>query len=321
MLKPLLFITGFLGAGKTTLLRTLLEEYRKLGRSADVILNDFENAEIDASTLDSTAASIFPISASCACCDSLDDLVKLCLAARESSGESLFIELNGTADPLPLLESFTILEEKLSYFPRWQIAVIDARHWGNRGVYNALEKRQLETATHWLLTHSEKLSPSEVDAVSSAVTSINPHASRVTPRELASDLVASRESADQGDRQCPPAGERPCESDSVHDHEHSLSHQFTGYQIPLPGRFRKYQIQRLLELLPDEVVRAKALVKLTDPPGTRWLFERTGREAVSEPVEVKNLPNTKTSLVCIGPALNPGDLDATVTRHFGWSRS
>ena len=67
MSKPLLFLTGFLGAGKTTLLRGILTESQKLGRSCDVILNDFENAELDAATLPSYAASIAPIAASCAC--------------------------------------------------------------------------------------------------------------------------------------------------------------------------------------------------------------------------------------------------------------
>ncbi|MEM9017829.1 MAG: GTP-binding protein, partial [Verrucomicrobiota bacterium] len=48
MAKPLLFITGFLGAGKTTFLRALLEELHGLNLTADVILNDYENADIDA---------------------------------------------------------------------------------------------------------------------------------------------------------------------------------------------------------------------------------------------------------------------------------
>ena len=118
MPKPLLFLTGFLGAGKTTLLRALLNEYRESGRSADVILNDFENAELDASTLPPGAASIAPIApiaASCACCDSLESLVELCLAAQKSEGDALFIELNGTADPLPLLETFTLLDKKMPF--------------------------------------------------------------------------------------------------------------------------------------------------------------------------------------------------------------
>ena len=49
--KPLLIISGFLGAGKTTLLRRILAELDARELRSDVILNDFENATIDAATL------------------------------------------------------------------------------------------------------------------------------------------------------------------------------------------------------------------------------------------------------------------------------
>ena len=45
-------ITGFLGAGKTTLLRKLLAQLHQREMLADVILNDFTNADIDVATLD-----------------------------------------------------------------------------------------------------------------------------------------------------------------------------------------------------------------------------------------------------------------------------
>ncbi|HQZ27718.1 MAG TPA: hypothetical protein PK648_06185 [Verrucomicrobiales bacterium] len=73
------------------------------------------------------------------------------------------------------------------------------------------------------------------------------------------------------------------------DHEHELSHRFTGCQIPLPGRYRARQVVDFLEALPDEVVRAKALVRLSEAPGSRWLFERTGRCPVEKPLQVNDL--------------------------------
>jgi len=72
--KPLLLITGFLGAGKTALLRRLLMDLRRQDCRADVILNDFSNAEIDAATLDSSSVtSVAPLSAGCACCEGEQD--------------------------------------------------------------------------------------------------------------------------------------------------------------------------------------------------------------------------------------------------------
>lgn len=316
MAKPLLFITGFLGAGKTTLLRGLLEELKQLDRSADVILNDYENAEIDAATLPDYTASIFPIAASCACCDSLQDLVKLCVAAQESRGDVLLIELNGTADPLPLLEAFTLLEEKMPFSPRWQVSVVDARHWGRRDEFAPLERRQFETATHWLDSHTESVSCAEIAQLKAAVNNVNPYATQVDAAGLAAKLISAIGGEESVTQERPEASSSPG-AVSTTDHEHILSHRFTGCQIPMPGRYRREQIVRLLEELPGEVARAKALVKLKDHPGRRWLFERTGAHPVQTPQPVDGMPRTPASLVCIGPRLDPGKLRELVQKHFG----
>lgn len=308
-MKPLLLITGFLGAGKTTLLRAILTEYQHLGRSADVILNDFENAELDAATLPDVAASVAPIAASCACCDSLGDLVQLALAAQRSRGDALLVELNGTADPLPLLESFTLLEEKIPFFPRWQVGVVDARHWGRRDEFAPLEHRQLETATHWVLTHAERLTAKELRALARGVASVNPYARRTHAHGLAAELRLA-----DGGRE---TASFLVEAADRHDPAHALAHRFTGWQIPLPGRYRSEQMVRFLEALPEVVVRAKALVRLHDRPGSRWLFGRCGRDPVGEPYEVEGLSRASTSLVCIGPGLDPAALRAQVVEHFG----
>jgi G3E family GTPase len=309
MSKPLLLLTGFLGAGKTTLLRGILTESQKLGRSCDVILNDFENAEIDAATLPSCAASIAPIAASCACCDSLGDLVRLALAAQASRGDALLVELNGTADPLPLLESFTLLEEKLPFFPRWQVAVIHARNWGRRGEFEALERRQLETATHWVLTHAESLTARELRAVASAVASVNPHAKRSHAYGIAADLLLVRGG--------PEAVEFLSGEGHRHDAAHALSHRFTGCQVQLPGRYRGEDLIALLEALPPVVVRAKALVRLLDRPGSRWLYGRCDGDPVGDPYEVDGLVKAPSSLVCIGPGLDPAAIRALVEQCLG----
>ena len=55
--KPFLLITGFLGAGKTTLLKRLLHELNPRNIQADVILNDFSNADIDVASLNTSLLS------------------------------------------------------------------------------------------------------------------------------------------------------------------------------------------------------------------------------------------------------------------------
>ena len=312
MAKPLLFITGFLGAGKTTLLRARLEDLKSQGLTADVILNDYENAEIDASTLPDHAASISPIAASCACCDSLDDLVKLCLAAQRSGGDVLLIELNGTADPLPLLETFTLVEDRLPFFPRWQVGVVDARHWGRRGDLAPLERRQVETATHRVVTHRDGLSETELDGISDSVRETNRFAKPVDASQLAAELAAQKAPLLFASA---PSMEGSSAIGGPSRRGHPLAHQFTGYQVPLEGRYRRDQMTDLLEALPDEVVRAKALVSLEDAPGSRWLFQRTGDHPIDEPQQVDGLSRAPAALVCIGPALDPETLQGLVKLH------
>ena len=52
--RPVVVLTGFLGAGKTTLLKSLLKSCQNEDLRADVILNDFSDAELDSATVSYT---------------------------------------------------------------------------------------------------------------------------------------------------------------------------------------------------------------------------------------------------------------------------
>jgi G3E family GTPase len=117
-----------------------------------------------------------------------------------------------------------------------------------------------------LPTHTEHLSKGEIEDVENAIATVNPHAKRVTAIRLTNSLVSS---IDQEEMQMESVSHG--KHSSHHDHAHQLSHRFTGCQIPLPGQYRGDQIKRFLEALPPEVVRAKALVKLKESLGSRWL--------------------------------------------------
>ena len=81
-IKPLLMITGFWGPVKPPCFAICTVQLHQREMLADVILNDFTNADIDVATLDgATFASVAPLAAGCACCDSLEELVLLCKAA------------------------------------------------------------------------------------------------------------------------------------------------------------------------------------------------------------------------------------------------
>lgn len=307
--RPLVMITGFLGAGKTTFLRALLQQVRAQDLTADVILNDYENADLDAETLHGKAASIATLAASCACCDGLSNLVQLATTAMASRSSVLLVELNGTADPLPLLEAFTLLEGKLHFSPRWQVCVIDARHFGQREAFAELEILQLHTASHFLLSHA---AAADRAALALQVRAINPHATEITAARLSTHLAAHIAAAR-------PSLSR-LKSEPVklpHHHGHHLAHAFTGCQILLPPRVHQKTILGWLAALPDTVYRAKALVSLVDTPDVRHLFERVASDIMPHPLAVEISPRVPPSAILIGPKLDPAALLSLSQDHFG----
>ena len=328
--KPFLLITGFLGAGKTTLLRRMLHELRAKNINTDVILNDYLNANIDVATLDpSLLSSVAPLAAGCACCESLEELVQLCKTAGSGKGDLLLVELNGTADPLVLLETFTLLENRLAFFPRYQVCVIDARYWGKRDEFEILERRQLETAGFWYLSHKNEVPKTDLKRIKESIRRASNNSRETNIENLVHTLhieikrsktVETRVMSSSHDMtriSSRKQGSLNVKQQYLKDSAHKLSHRFTGCQFPLPDKVDGKGIQRLMNSLPNWVIRAKALVRIVDKTGFRWLFEKVGNELIQNPIPTYELPSTPSSLMCIGPKLDPDKLRRLVETEFG----
>ena len=317
--RPLLLVAGFLGAGKTSLIRSLLAQFQRRGIKADVILNDIANANIDAASINPDhAASISPLAASCACCESLEELVSLCRTAAEGKGDLLLIELNGTADPLGLLESFALLREELPFYPMIHTCVIDARHWGKRGALTPLEERQMTGAGLYLLSHEDLVSKTETDTVGAVVRENFPDSRQTDVNQLAEALISVALETTTDGFSVSPEEPQPLPAGRSHDHVHLLSHQVRGCEIPLPPKVRRAGIEHLLRNLPGGVLRAKALVKTVEDPGSRWLFERCGREVSPSPVPVPITSSVSSSLLCMGMNLDSAAIRLLVSEEFGY---
>ena len=110
------------------------------------------------------------------------------------------------------------------------------------------------------------------------------------------------------------------DSDSGHhDEVHLLSHQVKGCQFSLPPKVRNSSMERLLKKLPKEVLRAKALVKIIEQPGSRWLFERVGNEISPSPISVSDITHLSSSLLCIGLELDASKIKQLVSDEFGYA--
>lgn len=314
--KPMLLLTGFLGAGKTTLLREVVHELGRKGVDADVILNDRENALIDRDALADDAAWVGDLTGACVCCEGMDELCELILKSAEHRSDVLLIELNGTADPLPLQETFTLLESRFMLRPRWQVCVVDCRYFGRRKYSRELERMQLETASFYYYSHAGEVSDEEFSEVVRMVRGVNPYARSVEAGELAELLrEAVSEAVPDGSAVSSVAGDTADDVKPALGDRHQLAHVFSGCNLVFPSPVDAELVERWLEALPASVVRVKALVEVQGETGCRYLYERVGEVISPRPLKVRSITASPCSGIFIGPTVEPDEI-LRITREL-----
>ena len=288
-----------------------------------MILNDIANAQLDAASINTNhASSIVPLSASCACCESLEELMALCKTASSGKGDLLVLELNGTADPLAIIENFSLLKDSLPFSPMMQICMVDVRKWGNRDQLTPIEKRQMEASSLHFLSYTDLATEDDITRVEDLIEDQFPQSQRITKERLSKALVSCTQKSTEKNSELDLSTINVvecCGSDSAHhDEVHLLSHQVKGCQVSLPPKVRNLSMERLLKKLPKEVLRAKALVKINEAPGAKWLFEKAINEIYSSPIPGPDVSHLSSSLLCVGLELNASDIKKIVSDEFGY---
>ncbi|MGV2338531.1 MAG UNVERIFIED_CONTAM: GTP-binding protein [Planctomycetaceae bacterium] len=114
---PVTVLSGFLGAGKTTLLNHILQHRGQL--KAAVVVNDMSELNVDAlqvnrgpAQLSRTHDKLVELSNGCICCTLREDLLReVAQLAREGRFDYLIIESTGIAEPLPVAETFSFIDD------------------------------------------------------------------------------------------------------------------------------------------------------------------------------------------------------------------
>lgn len=332
---PLVLVVGFLGAGKTTFLRGLLPLLEARGLQPFVIINDYANARVDASSLAQEGRAVTPINGNCICCDSVIELMNVLLEIPPAGRRVVLIEANGTTDPTALIEHLLVNPElRRRFSPLLQVAIVDVKRWQKRHWHNELERLQVETASHILFTREDEVGEERFAAVRADIEWFNPKAAWIKRQPFALEIERL---AEETPEQCfSPAPHPQASSHEEHDlqhshpehthhdgHRHQLAHAFVGLEIDLPEPMEAEHLHRWLKSLPPEVLRVKGVVRLAEEPDRWFQFQRIDEyRGEARLYELPQRPVVPACAVLIGVRLDEASLGrallecATIGQHF-----
>ncbi|HEY4305477.1 MAG TPA: GTP-binding protein [Gemmatimonadaceae bacterium] len=289
---PLALVAGFFGAGKTWFLSELIPELHTRGLRAQVLLNDFESAEIDATRLTTMSSIVTPLSGECVCCTSLESLMDTLNTMPALPNSVTLIEANGATKTEELLSWLTTARGQARYTLPLQTTIVDAKRWQKRWWHNELEVNQTRTATHVYVNWTDRVRAERIALVESGIRTLNPHAVFASPAAFADELQRlAVDTASERERQpvLMPRSHAHQEHEH-HEHEHrehthhahTHEHQFASVAFGLPEVVSRDAFMVFVRTLPREVVRAKGLVRFADRPDEMFVWNRVdGRKVVS----------------------------------------
>lgn len=269
---PATIISGFLGAGKTTLLNHLIQHAE--GRRLAVLVNDFGQINVDASTVAEVADGVYSLSNGCICCNMQGELINqlTSIAALEPRVEHLLIECSGAARPYrlvatlgyPKVKEWLRLESVVTVVNPQQLADLDAR-------YVDLARAQLGAAD-LVVVRQDAVPETGLEAFKAAWLRPDQH------------LVC----ADHG--KVPPALVLDAERDLLTldpaSAEHGAEHGLGAWSIDVPARLDYAQFKRFIAALPASVVRLKGYVRFADNPEqdflVNWVHGRADYRAAAQ---------------------------------------
>lgn len=325
-MTPLVLLVGFLGSGKTTFLRTLLPELKSQDIEPHVVINDYQNAKVDAGLLSGLAEEITPISGSCVCCGSRDELLAALENFDHQPNRALIIESNGTTDSEELIELLSLEPDLGKFTLPIQISIIDGKRWQKRFWHNSLERDQARTANYIHITRLDEISESRLHDVETSLTESGITAKRADARRVAqaiSDVahaisgIASRHIHTCSDPHCQHEHEHEhSHHHTEHGHSHS-SHHFASLQEPLPPVVEREAMEKLFASLPPEVIRAKGLARLSTSPDEYHIFQYVDRGTAVQWLPIGRETRIDEPLVLfIGPSLPEEELRQKIAKFL-----
>jgi G3E family GTPase len=268
-----------------------------------VVVNDFENAEVDAARLRALGAEVQAISGSCVCCSSLNEFLVTLRDIEVPEEGVLLVEANGASDQIALIAAVTMRSECRRFMSPLQVTIVDAQRWQQRRLQNVLETEQVLTSTHWFLSHQAGVVTERHAEVREAVRRLAPRAVETGVEDFARyvRLVRSGGGGGRGffgqDVQGDEERKRLAEG---HAHHHEEDRAFTSMRVALPLVVERQELEQVLESLPESVIRVKGLCRLAEIPQVPMSFQHVRPEAATWFLPLLDVSGVVPSGVVIG---------------------
>ncbi len=277
---PAFVITGFLGSGKTTLLLNSAREHLSNKRLA-IIVNELGEVGVDGKVLKNSYSEVIELPEGCICCSLHSEFEK----AIEEIGnkydpELLLVETSGGAVPFPVVISL----QSLGCSVEGVICVVDCANF-ERYKEDSTARYQIGGSNLIVLNKVDFVGEDKLDAIEKEVRELwslyrpvnsftgEPYYTKVRiyktiygklPKEVFSGAYT-----------IPELKNLPT------DHEHKHNHRVINLIEPLDYQ----ELEKKLKNLPDNIIRAKGIVRLKHYPFPVAVNYSFGY--VDSPIEIK----------------------------------
>ena len=296
-MEAIIVLVGFLGAGKTTLLKKLVAEFIEKKWQPFIILNDYENAYLDAQDFLQflPEKQVNALSGSCICCSGISELRQQVNNIPSREKGIALIEANGTTDATSLMGFLGIgMEER--FLPPVQIAVVDVRNWQKRELHNELESNQVQVASIIVLNYTESVDIERVVEVEQDLRNINSYATITHWDKL--DITTFPELEQN--------------NNDFEKMEHHKAH-WASCSVELPDPIETDKLKKIVKDIPSHILRVKGCTRLDNDEQYSY-FERTPNGDTFIRPYTAGVPITGPKILTIGPGSDPAMIKALIKK-------
>lgn len=302
---PITLLTGYLGAGKTTLLNHVLNN--KENFKVAVIVNDIGEVNIDASLIGAENVvsqkddSLVPLQNGCICCTLKQDLIKqIAELVASNKFDYILIEASGICEPIPIVQSITLVEEASKEYNLPTICRLDnvvsvvdtlrlVKEFGDGE--NLLKEeiedddienliiQQIEFCNKIILNKIDQVSEEDKNGVKAVIKKLQPEAEIIEAEfgKVPVEKIIGTNSFDF-DKACTSAGwMKELEKDEEEEHEGETEEYGIGTFVyyrrkPLVrSKFRNF-----VNNMPRNIIRSKGIAWFSNDNDNMYIFEQAG---------------------------------------------